>query len=386
MATQEQVTRLRLAVEYLKTHINESSLYSAETGPSSLPQGRLPDFLARLVKQGEFAIINAPATPDDAVCAAASLYERITQRLTDYAGLGQDEWVSKASDLVKATENDMDELNLQWTHFIAAAIESSQFLETDTDPVGLARENIILRAQRDALSLKLSELQKERRGKAPRVKRRSRIAAMSLHQHWVVFLGIFLFYLSLSPLSLSQMGYQRENGEAADYIAGRLTGQAVSFVRMPANGILEPVLETPLILLAQPFNEVWRERISSLVPILLTSLAVLMVFIWVRKLDRPWALPLTLTSALASTIWPYAYLGTEPAQLFFLVLCGYLALGSGGPRTWKAATAFACSCGLAVSLMSSGAALIPAIGYLLVCYFRPAWRQGILSTRSYLLQ
>ena len=36
--------------------------------------------------------------------------------------------------------------------------------------------------------------------------------------------------------------------------------------------------------------------------------------------------------------------------------------------------------------MSSGAALIPAIGYLLICYFRPAWKQGLLSTQSYLLR
>jgi hypothetical protein len=386
MATQEHVTRLRLAVESLKSCVNNSSLYRVQIGSSSLSQGPLPDLLARLVNQGEFAIINAPAAPDGAVSAAAALYERITQRLTDHARLSQDESISKDSDLVKAIESDMDELNLQWTHFIAAAIESSRLPETDTDPVGLVRENIILRAQRDALSLKLAELQNERRGTVPRVKRRRRIAVMSQHQHWLVFVGIFLFYLALAPLSLSQMGYQRENAETADYIAGRLTGQAVSPVRMPANGILEPVLETPLMLLAQPFNEIWRERISSLEPILLISFAVLIVFIWSQKLDRVWALPLTLIFALATTIWPYAYIGIEPAQLLFLVLSGYLALGSDSPRTWKAALAFALSSGLALNLMPSSAALAPAIGYLLICYFSPAWKQGILSTRSYLLQ
>src|SRR5262249_9076141 len=304
----------------------------------------------------------------------------------EHSPLSKDDRISDAPALVKATENDMEELNLQWTHFIAAAIESSQLLESNTDPVGLVRENIILRAQRDALSLKLAALQDERRGKVVRVKRRIRIAAIFQYQHWLVFLGVFLFYLSLSPLSLSQMGYQRENAEAADYIAGRVNGQPVTFVRMPANGILEPVLETPLMLLAQPFNEVWRERISSLEPVLLTSLAVLIVFVWTRKLDRSWALTLTLIFALATTIWPYAYIGIEPAQLFFLLLSGYLALGYDGPRTWKATLAFAVSSGLALSLMSSGAALIPAVAFLLICYFRPAWKQGVLSTQSYLLQ
>jgi hypothetical protein len=155
---------------------------------------------------------------------------------------------------------------------------------------------------------------------------------------------------------------------------------------MPANGILEPVLEIPLMLLAQPFNETWRDRMSSLEPILFISLAVLIVFIWSRQLNPPWALPLTLIFALATTIWPYAYIGIEPAQLFFLLLSGYLALSSDSPRTWKTALAFAMSCGLALSLTSTGTALTPAIGFLLICYFRPAWKQGMLSTQSYLLQ
>ena len=385
MATQEHVTRLHLAVESVKSLVSDSSLHSVKIGSSSLAESPLPDLLARLVKQGEFAIINAPGTPDGAVTAAASLYERITERVTNLLRLNGTEGTSKDSDVLKVIESDMDELNLQWTHFIAAAIESSQLLDTETDPVGLVRENIILRAQRDALSLKLAELQNKQRGKVVQVKRRSRFAFLSGHQDWLVFLGIFLFYLSLSPLSWLQVGHQGGNGRAADYIAGRLTGQEVSAVRMPANGILEPVLETPLMLLAQPFNETWRERISSIEPILLISLAVLIVFIWCRKLDRAWALPLTLIFALGTTMWPHAYIGIEPAQILFLVLSGYLAIGSDGARTWKTALAFALSCGLALSLMSTGAALTPAIGYLIVCYFRPAWKRGTLSTRSYLL-
>jgi hypothetical protein len=386
MATQEHVTRLHLAVESLKSHVDDPSLDRAPLGSSSLSQGPLPDLLARLVNQGEFAIINAPATPDSAVAAAVSLYERINGRLTLYSRLSQDERISKASDLVRAIEIDMEELNLQWSYFIAAAIESSRLPETNTDPVGLVRENIILRAQRDALSLKLAELQKEKRGKVVQVKRRNRIGAIIQHRNWLMFLGIFLFYLSLSPLSVSQMRHQAGNTWAADYIAGRLTGQAVSPVRMPVNGILEPVLEIPLMLLAQPFNETWRDRVSSLEPILLTSLAVLIVFIWAGKLDRTWALPLALIFALATTIWPYAYIGSESAQSLFLLLSGYLALGSDRPRTRMAALAFAVSCGLALSLTSTGAALTPAIGYLLFCYFRPAWKRGSLSRGSYLRQ
>jgi len=72
MATQEHVTRLHLAVESIKSLVNDSSLHPVRIGSSSLAESPLPDLLARLVKQGEFAIMNAPGTPDGAVTAAAS--------------------------------------------------------------------------------------------------------------------------------------------------------------------------------------------------------------------------------------------------------------------------------------------------------------------------
>jgi hypothetical protein len=43
--------------------------------------------------------------------------------------LSDGEYVSKASDFVKAVEDDMEALNCQWPHFVTASIESSRLLE-----------------------------------------------------------------------------------------------------------------------------------------------------------------------------------------------------------------------------------------------------------------
>src|SRR5262249_55935257 len=193
-------------------------------------------------------------------------------------------------------------------------------------------------------------------------------------QGFYLFVGIFLLYLSLSPLTTQatgyqfSMGYQCTNLGPAEYIAAKIapplpyqrpTNCSLPFW-LPVNGLLEPVLETPLILPTLPLGELWSERIASLEPILLSSLLVLIVFIWSRQIAPSWAFPLTLTFALATIVWPYAYLGMEPAQSLFLLLSAYLALGWKRPRRWWTATAFAMSCALAISLKSSGIALIPA--------------------------
>jgi hypothetical protein len=33
-------------------------------------------------------------------------------------------------------------------------------------------------------------------------------------------------------------------------------------------------------------------------------------------------------------LWPYAYIGLEPKQSFFVLFAGYLALANGKIRTW----------------------------------------------------
>jgi hypothetical protein len=81
MATEDHVTRLRLAVDHLKSMANYGALYRQHLGASSLSKGPLPDLLSRLVSKGEFAIINGPGTWDGAVSAAMTLYERISERL-----------------------------------------------------------------------------------------------------------------------------------------------------------------------------------------------------------------------------------------------------------------------------------------------------------------
>ena len=86
------------------------------------------------------------------------------------------------------------------------------------------------------------------------------------------------------------------------------------------------------------------------------------------------SLLLTLTGAFGTMLWPYAYIGLETKQSFLVLLAGYLALADGKLRTWPRLLLFAATCGLAMTVKSTGIVLWPAIAYLVYVQFRGDWR------------
>ena len=65
-------------------------------------------------------------------------------------------------------------------------------------------------------------------------------------------------------------------------------------------------------------------------PILFTSLSLVVTFLWIRRLtgSLAWSYSLSLTAGVATMLWPYAYIGLETTQSFFVILSAYLALAT----------------------------------------------------------
>jgi hypothetical protein len=115
--------------------------------------------------------------------------------------------------------------------------------------------------------------------------------------------------------------------------------------------------------------------VLSFQPVLLTAGLLTVLFLWLRKLCSPgMSLFLTLTAAFGTMLWPYAYIGLETKQSFFVLLAGFLGLSRGKIRSWPKIVLFAASCGLAMTVKSTGTTLWPAIAYLAYFQFRGEWR------------
>ncbi len=134
------------------------------------------------------------------------------------------------------------------------------------------------------------------------------------------------------------------------------------------------------VLLDLPFLKVGKLVVSpdfilSLSPILFTAGLLTILFLWLRKLCSPvMSLFLVLTAAFGTMLWPYAYIGLETKQSFFVLLAGYLALSGGKIRTWPRLVFFAAVCALAISVKGTGITLWPAIAYLIYVQFHKDWR------------
>jgi len=134
------------------------------------------------------------------------------------------------------------------------------------------------------------------------------------------------------------------------------------------------------VLFDLPFLKLGKHIVSpdfmlSFQPGLLTAGLVTILFLWLRKLCSPgMALFLTLTAAFGTMLWPYAYIGLETKQSFFVLLAGYLALAGGKIERWSWLLLFAVACGLAISVKATGIILWPVIAYLIYVQFRSDWR------------
>lgn len=187
---------------------------------------------------------------------------------------------------------------------------------------------------------------------------------------WAMFAGIALVYLSLSPLSIAIMGYMPEFVLAAGqtlHNAAHFLGLNASYVGvdLPRHGMVEVAFELPFVAIGRPFGDAWVDHLVALEPIVETSGICVIIFLWTRQLTNSlkWAYVLTLAAAFTTMLWPYAYIALETTQSFFLLLSGYLSLGS-PVRSSRRTLAFALSAAVAVSAKATGVFLVPAVSVL----------------------
>jgi len=156
-----------------------------------------------------------------------------------------------------------------------------------------------------------------------------------------------------------------------------IKGRPVPPLLWARHGPLPVLLDLPFLKLGKMYAN--PDFVLSFQPILLTAGIVTLVFLWLRKLASPGvSLAIALIAAFGTMLWPYAYIGIETKQSFFLLLAGYLGLANGKITTRLGLVGFALACALALGVKSVGVILFPAIAYLIYVQFRDDWRESYL--------
>ncbi len=159
-----------------------------------------------------------------------------------------------------------------------------------------------------------------------------------------------------------------------EVMTARMKGLTVPPMIWSRHGALPVLLELPFLKLGKLMMS--PDLVLSFEPGLMTAALVTILFLWLRKLCSPaMSLFLTLAAAFGTMLWPYAYIGLETNQSLFVFLAGYLALADGKIRTWKRLPIFAATCGMALSLKTTGVVLGPMVAFLLYVQFRDNWRE-----------
>lgn len=189
-----------------------------------------------------------------------------------------------------------------------------------------------------------------------------------------LFLGVFLVYLGLSPLSLIGQGYNAENLAAAKRWLTPVAGSEPTGP-LPRHGWVEPLLLAPaaaLAVLVPGASEATADRLAAAVPPLSTAALVTLLFLWSSRLGAGprLAAALAMVAAFATLLWPYAYIGLETTQSLALFAAGYLALATVARRGWRHAVAFSLCAATALAAKTTGVFLLPAIAYLGWRYLR----------------
>ncbi len=196
--------------------------------------------------------------------------------------------------------------------------------------------------------------------------------------HWIFFFALSAFYLSFTPGTVKGMGYNLENIIAADQTITNLMNLALQrpLERMDwtRHGFLEVLFVLPFAIASRIVfgNSIdWIGRVVFVQPILFTSLSLVITFLWIRRLtgSLAWSYSLSLTAGVATMLWPYAYIGLETTQSFFVILSAYLALATEKRLSLLRLMIFSFACGAAISVKLNGIFLTPAIIYLIYCYF-----------------
>lgn len=193
-----------------------------------------------------------------------------------------------------------------------------------------------------------------------------------------MFFALFLCYLALSPGSSGGYGYIGEEIESGLRMMARVTafskGRPIPPMLWSRHGPIPVLFDIPFLKLGKFF--VSPDWTLSAGPPFFTAALMALAYLWMRKLCSPAvSLFVTLAGAFSTMLWPYAYIGLEPKQSFFVLLAGYLGLARGKIRGWPRVLAFAIVCGLALNAKATGVVLWSAIAYLLYVQFRGEWRQ-----------
>src|SRR6185436_6077543 len=194
---------------------------------------------------------------------------------------------------------------------------------------------------------------------------------------WLLLISLSACYLALAPGTTDGRGYVPEDRQAGMSLLASFNawvkGRPVPPISWTRHGPIPIILDLPFIkagkLLVSP------DFVLSLQAVLLTAALMTFVYLWLSRLCTPGiSLLLTLIGAFGTMLWPYAYIGLETKQSFFVILAGYLALANGKIRTWPRLVLFSAICALAITAKSTGFLLGPAIAYLVYVQFRDDWR------------
>jgi hypothetical protein len=193
----------------------------------------------------------------------------------------------------------------------------------------------------------------------------------------LLFVAVTGCYLSLSPGTMMGRGYVGEEMDSGlrmlEIFNARVKHRPTLPMLWSRHGSIPVLFDLPFIKLGKTI--VSPDFMLSFVPILFTAGLITVLFCWLRKLCSPGvSLLLTLTAAFGTMLWPYAYIGLETKQSFFLLLSGYLALSDGKIQRWPRLVLFAVACGLALTVKSVGIVLCLVIAHLIYVQFRDDWR------------
>ena len=194
----------------------------------------------------------------------------------------------------------------------------------------------------------------------------------------LMFFALFLCYVAVSPGSIAGYGYIGEEMESGLRMMARVTaffkGRPIPPMLWSRHGPIPVLFDIPFLKLGKFF--VSTDWTLSFQPPFFTAALMALTYLWLRKICSPaTSIFLTLAGAFGTMLWPYAYIGLEPKQSFFVLLAGYLGLARGKIRGWPRVVLFAVICGLALNAKSTGVVMWPAIAYLLYVQFREDWRQ-----------
>src|SRR5271157_3025652 len=142
----------------------------------------------------------------------------------------------------------------------------------------------------------------------------------------ILFFALCGCYLSLSPGSIAGQGYAGEEIDSGlrmlEVVTARLKGHTVPAMVWSRHGPVPVLFDLPFLKLGKLL--VSPDFVLSFSPALFTAGLLTILFLWLRKVCTPgMSLFLTLTAAWGTMLWPYAYIGLETKQSFFLLLAGY---------------------------------------------------------------